>query len=154
MTSSDKNSSNIWKLNDYLPYRLSVVSNQVSNQIASLYRDRFGLSIWQWRVIAMLGASGSRTAQQIAEQAAMDKMTVSRAVSGLLSRDLLVRRPSADDRRSQILSLTDTGRKIHDEIAPLAVEQEHILLKGLSKKQRAELFQILDHLETAATSAR
>ncbi|MBL1430469.1 MAG: winged helix-turn-helix transcriptional regulator [Robiginitomaculum sp.] len=138
------------KLDNYLPYRLSIASNQVSNLIASLYQDRFGLSIWQWRVLAMLGASGSLTAQQVASNAAMDKMTVSRAVSGLLKRDLIVRKADLKDRRAQILSLSDTGRKIHDEIAPLAIEQEKVLLAGMSKEEIERLFLVLEHLEKTA----
>ncbi|MBL4617416.1 MAG: MarR family transcriptional regulator [Robiginitomaculum sp.] len=138
------------KLDNYLPYRLSIASNQVSNLIASLYQDRFGLSIWQWRVVAMLGASGSLTAQQIATNAAMDKMTVSRAVSGLLKRGLLTRKADQKDRRAQILSLSKTGRKIHDEIAPLAIEQEKILLAGMSKEDVERLFLLLEYLEETA----
>jgi len=138
------------KLDNYLPYRLSIASNQVSNLIASLYQDRFGLSIWQWRVVAMLGASGSLTAQQVATNAAMDKMTVSRAVSGLLKRDLIVRKADQKDRRAQILSLSETGRKIHDEIAPLAIEQEKILLAAMSKEEIERLFSVLEHLEKTA----
>ncbi len=130
-----------------------MVSNQVSNLIASLYRDRFGLSIWQWRVIAMLGAGGARTAQQVAMQAAMDKMTVSRAVSGLLKRGLVVRSTSPKDRREQILKLTKTGRDIHDEIAPLALEQEKVLLQGLSSSEIDQLFRLLDELENRAIAA-
>lgn len=137
-------------LDNYLPYRLSIASNQVSNLIASLYQDRFGLSIWQWRVVAMLGSSGELTAQQVATNAAMDKMTVSRAVSGLLKRDLLTRKASKDDRRAQILFLSDTGRKIHDEIAPLAIEQEKILLAGMSVDEIERLFAVLGHLEKTA----
>jgi DNA-binding MarR family transcriptional regulator len=137
-------------LDNYLPYRLSIASNQVSNLIASLYQDRFGLSIWQWRVVAMLGASGSLTAQQIATNAAMDKMTVSRAVSGLLKRGLIVRKADQQDRRAQILSLSETGRKIHDEIAPLAIEQEKVLLAGMSADEIEHLFSVLEHLEKTA----
>jgi DNA-binding MarR family transcriptional regulator len=135
------------KLQAYLPYRLSVASNQVSNLISNLYRGRYGLSIWQWRVIALLGASGKRTAQQIADQAAMDKMTVSRAVADLLKRDLVHRQPSSTDRRAQILRLSPEGQRIHDEIAPLAKEQETILLSGMSADEIEQLFFLLQRLE-------
>ncbi len=101
----------------------------------------------------MLGAGGARTAQQVAMQAAMDKMTVSRAVSGLLKRGLVVRSTSPKDRREQILKLTKTGRDIHDEIAPLALEQEKVLLQGLSSSEIDQLFRLLDELENRAIAA-
>ncbi len=150
MSDSADNQDGALNLQGYLPYRLSVVSNQISNVISNIYRDRFGLSIWQWRVIALLGAPGSLTAQQVAEQAAMDKMTVSRAVSGLLKRDLVTRISSPTDRRARILRLTKLGQQIHDEIAPLAKEQEKVLLSGMSKTEIAQLFALLERLEQKA----
>jgi DNA-binding MarR family transcriptional regulator len=120
-------------LDDYLPYRLSVASNRVSRLIAKLYQDRFGLSIWQWRVLAILGAQSGVTAGEVASRAAMDKMAVSRAVSALLVRGLVVRTPCAIDGRARLLALTDTGKGIYTEIAPLARKQEQLLLKGFSQ---------------------
>ena len=119
-------------LDDYLPYRLSVASNRVSRLIAKLYQDRFGLSIWQWRVLAILGAQTGLTAGQVAKRAAMDKMAVSRAVSALLARGLVARKTAKHDARARILSLTQTGMGIYTEIAPLAREQEQHLLAGFS----------------------
>ena len=142
------------KLQTFLPYRLSVVSNQISDLIAELYRDRFGLSIWQWRVIALIGTEGEHTAQQVAIQAAMDKMTVSRAVSGLVQRDLVRRMASTTDRRSHMLHLTTQGRKIHDEIAPLAKQQEQMLLAGMSEADIEQLFSILTRLEKKVVMAK
>jgi len=119
-------------LDDYLPYRLSVASNRVSRLIAKLYQDRFGLSIWQWRVLAILGAQTGLTAGQVAKRAAMDKMAVSRAVSALLARGLVLRKTAKHDARARILSLSETGAGIYTEIAPLAREQEQHLLAGFS----------------------
>ncbi len=119
-------------LDDYLPYRLSVASNRVSRLIARLYQDRFGLSIWQWRVLAILGAGNEVTAGEVAARAAMDKMAVSRAVSALMARGLISRTTSDKDGRARILSLTQTGASIYTEIAPLARAQEQHLLAGFS----------------------
>ena len=41
-------------LDRFLPYRLSVLTNLVSGTIADAYRRRFGLSIPEWRVLAVL----------------------------------------------------------------------------------------------------
>ncbi|PHS28265.1 MAG: MarR family transcriptional regulator [Robiginitomaculum sp.] len=139
-------------LDDYLPYRLSVASNRVSRLIARLYQDRFGLSIWQWRVLAILGAQNELTAGQVAKRAAMDKMAVSRAVSALLARGLIVRETSKHDARARILSLTETGMGIYTEIAPLAREQEQHLLGGFSADDIKFGMQFLQALETRAAA--
>ncbi len=139
-------------LEDYLPYRLSVASNRVSRLIAKLYQDRFGLTIWQWRALAILGAQGGITAGEVASRAAMDKMAVSRAVSGLLSRGLVVREASADDGRARLLKLTKTGSDIYDEIAPLAREQEQHLLDGFTAADIDAAVKFLRALEDRAAS--
>ncbi len=139
-------------LDDYLPYRLSVASNQVSRLIAKLYQDRFGLSIWQWRVLAILGAQNGLTAGEVATRSAMDKMAVSRAVSALLARGLVVRKASDTDGRARILSLTGTGAGIYDEIAPLAQEQEAHLLAGFSAEDIKTATRFLRALEGRAAS--
>ncbi len=139
-------------LDDYLPYRLSVASNQVSQFIAKLYQDRFGLSIWQWRVLAILGAHDGLTAGEVATRAAMDKMAVSRAVSSLLSRGLIERKTSSRDARARILSLTGTGIGIYEEIAPMAREQEERLLSELSEQEIETVTNFLRALEKRATA--
>jgi len=137
-------------LDDYLPYRLSVASNRVSRLIAKLYQDRFGLSIWQWRVLAILGAQTGLTAGQVAKRAAMDKMAVSRAVSALLARGLVLRKTSKQDARARILSLSETGAGIYAEIAPLAREQEQQLLAHFRLEDIAAGTKFLKALEKQA----
>lgn len=139
------------QLDHYLPYRLSVVSNQVSAVIARIYQGKFGLNLWEWRVIAIVGAHADPiTAQQAAEKAAMDKMTVSRAVSRLLDRGLITRTPSPDDRRARLLRLTRAGQAIHDEVAPLARDVEAELLTELNGTETGMLFELLERLEARA----
>ena len=45
------------KLAEFLPYRLSVLSNRISQGIADLYEDRFGISLNQWRIMAVRSAT-------------------------------------------------------------------------------------------------
>ncbi len=137
-------------LDDYMPYRLSVASNQVSRLIAKLYSGRFGLSIWQWRVLAILGPEDGLTAGAIASRAAMDKMAVSRAVSGLLKRNLVSRTLSPDDGRARVLRLTSDGAAIYREVAPLAKAQEQRLLAQFTAEEVAAAKRFLLALQRCA----
>ena len=49
-------------LEHFLPYRLSLLSNTVSEGIALAYRTAYGLSVTEWRVIAILGRYPGLTA--------------------------------------------------------------------------------------------
>jgi DNA-binding MarR family transcriptional regulator len=80
----------------------------------------------------------------------MDKVTVSRAAQGLLGRSLVERTDSPSDGRSHTLALTYTGRRLHGEIAPLALAYEAALLAGLAPAEVATLKRLLTRLEAAA----
>lgn len=137
-------------LRDYLPYRLAVTSNQVSRLVARAYQDRFGLTIWEWRVIALLGEAEPMTAQSLSDIAAMDKVSVSRAVKALVERGLVMRAERVADRRSRDLHLTEAGRQTYAEITPVALTAEADLLTGLDETQIAELARLLDLLRSRA----
>ena len=133
-------------LDHFLPYRLSVLSNRVSQGVARLYQARFGFGITEWRVIAVLGRYPELSANAVAERTAMDKVAVSRAVAHLLERGLLLREMHGDDRRRSVLTLSEAGYRIYDEIVPLALDRERRLLATLSAEERAQLEKLLDKL--------
>jgi DNA-binding MarR family transcriptional regulator len=140
------------RLDAYLPYRLSVASNAVSGLIARAYQDRFGLSIPQWRLICVLAEDGAMTQGQIVTRTFMDKVTVSRAAQGLLNRHLVERSEHQADGRSHVLALSIEGRRLHSEIAPLALAYEAALIAGLTPDEVMMLRRLLMRLQSAATA--
>lgn len=138
------------KLDDYLPYRLSVASNAVSGLIARAYEDRFGLSVPQWRLICVLAEDGAKTQRGIVERTGMDKVTVSRAARGLSNRRLIKRSDHHADGRSHMLALSREGARLHGEIAPLALAYEAALIAGLAPADVALLKRLLNRLQGAA----
>ncbi|MGB5620897.1 MAG: MarR family transcriptional regulator [Gammaproteobacteria bacterium] len=138
------------ELEDFLPYRLSVLSNTVSAAIAEAYSERFGLTIPEWRVMAVLGRFPGISAAEVAERTAMDKVAVSRAVSRLLE-SARIRRSFADaDRRRSILNLSAAGRRIHRRIAPILLQYEAELLSALDADERRQLETMLTRLDAQA----
>jgi DNA-binding MarR family transcriptional regulator len=138
------------RLDGYLPYRLSVASNAVSRLIARAYEDRFGLTIPQWRVIAVLGENGPLTQQAIGVRTVMDKVAVSRATQGLVKRRLVQRAPHDVDGRSHHLALSKAGERLYSEVSPVALEYESRLLRQFDPAAVEELKRVLRHLEHAA----
>jgi DNA-binding MarR family transcriptional regulator len=133
-------------LENFLPYRLSVLTNLVSSAIAGAYRERFGLSIPEWRVLAVLANCPDLSAAEVAQRTAMDKVAVSRAVRALLKAARLERRMAHTDRRRSVLRLTAAGRQVHAAVAPFALAYERALVKPLSRAERAALDRSLDIL--------
>ncbi len=139
------------KLDEYLPYRLSVASNEVSRLIARAYEDRFGLSVPQWRVICVLAEDGASTPQAIVARTATDKVTVSRAAQALSTRRLVQRTPNSTDGRSHHLELTETGRKLHADVTPLALRYEKEVIAGISLDEITGFKKMLQRVEAVAT---
>ncbi len=131
-------------LETFLPYRLSVTANRVSRAFAAHYEQEFGISIPEWRVIAVLGAFAPLSSNAICERTAMDKAKVSRAIASLLERGLIARGVHATDQRLIQIALSKTGRKIHEAIIPRARAIEAEVTKGLSKADIAHLHRVLD----------
>lgn len=111
-------------LDDFIPYRLSVTSNVVSDVIARAYEALFGLSIPEWRVIAVVAENDGVTQQAICAVTRMDKVTISRAAIALVDRGLIARAPNRADRRSRRLALTKAGQRLYADVAPKALEFE------------------------------
>mgnify|MGYP001550323144 FL=1 len=123
------------RLADFLPYRLSVTSNAVSQRIAQEYRNRFGLSVPEWRVMAVLGDSGPLTQRELTLHTIMDKVAVNRACKVLEERGLAVRKPNTQDGRSHLLELTADGKTMHGQIMPLALEMERRLFASFTDEE-------------------
>ena len=136
----------ILDLERLIPYRLSVLSNKISSAIAGEYHRRFGLAITEWRVMAVLGRFPGLSAREVTERTAMDKVAVSRAVARLLERNLIQRGIHGDDRRRSVLTLSEDGFRVYDEVAPMVLECERQLLSPLSDEERAQLDRLIDKL--------
>ena len=133
-------------LDGFLPYRLSVLSNAVSSKIAKIYEQEFELSVWQWRIIAVLGEREGLTSTEVAQRTLMDKPTVSRAAASLIERGILVRSIDSDDRRRAPMRLTDEGQAIYAAVIPRAIESERELLNAISEDEAETLHRLLSRL--------
>lgn len=126
-------------LENFLPYRLSVLSNTVSSAIAAAYFMNFGLSIPEWRVMAILAANPGLSAAEVTARTAMDKVAVSRAVAALQATGRLHRTTTSTDRRRTHLELTRAGLSVYAQVVPMALKYERDLVSPLNKRDRATL---------------
>ena len=133
-------------LDRFVPYRLSVLSNTVSAALSGAYARRFGLTVPEWRVIAVLARRPGLSAAEVAARTAMDKVAVSRAVAGLARSGRVRRAQATSDRRRSVLTLTARGRSVYRRIVPLALAYERRLLEALSSEERTMFGELLARL--------
>jgi DNA-binding MarR family transcriptional regulator len=136
-------------LQEFLPYRLAVLADQVSRAIAAIYSEQFDLSRDEWRILAALGLHGEQATRDIGRITTLDKMQVSRAMQRLEARALIRRRTAAEDRRNKRVQLTAAGRSLYAEIVPRVRAREKEILDSLSGADADALTRIMDRLSAS-----
>lgn len=137
-------------LDDFIPYRLSIASNVVSDIIAGAYEALFGLKIPEWRLVAVIAEESQVTQQRICTRTRMDKVTVSRAAIALVDRGLIARSAHSADRRSHLLALTDQGQALYADVSPKALELEARIFRDFDREELADFMTMLRRIEAAA----
>ena len=137
-----------FRLEEFLPYRLSVASSRVSRVFARRYADAFGLTISEWRMLTTVGRFGAMSPSAVADKTAMDKVKVSRAASALTARGLVRQSKDADDGRAKRLQLTRKGINAYRDIVALARETEASIASGVTLSEWATLNRVLAKLDT------
>ena len=130
MTKTEDEAQN-FDLDAFLPYQLAVLAGRVSRGFAETYREKFGISIPEWRVVAHLAHAGSVSVREIHERVDMDKSKVSRAATRLEDAGFVTKSVNRNDRRLIELQLTDKGRAMIAEMTPIALDYEAKVLSAL-----------------------
>ena len=138
-------------IKELLSYRLHRVANLLSRGAEMRYRREFGVSLWEWRTVALLGgAAEPQSLNDLARAAGMDKSQMSRVVSGLTLRKMVLRGTDEEDGRGIRLSLTASGKALYQKLIRAAAERNEAFLGCLTAKERACLEQAMTKLAQEA----
>ena len=139
-----------FRLEEFLPYRLSVAATSVARLFSRHYAESFGLSIPEWRMLAIIGRFGTLSPSAVGEWTEMDKVKVSRAAASLVARGLVKQTQDPNDGRGRLLRLTRKGVAVHQGMVPLACELEEQLAEGMTRTEWGSLLKALDKLASHA----
>jgi DNA-binding MarR family transcriptional regulator len=132
----------------FVPFRLNRLAAEVSSALSGEYQQRYGLDIPEWRVLATLGfRNDACSAQYIAHCTRTHKSTISRAVTSLLTRQLVERVENKDDRREYALRMTRQGKALYQKLIPRLLRKEQAILSCLSAQERKDFARILGKIE-------
>ena len=132
----------------FVPFRLNRLAAEVSAALSTEYHARYGLDIPEWRVLATLGfRDDACSAQYIAHCTRTHKSTISRAVTTLMTRQLVERVENADDRREFRLRITRKGKALYEELIPRLKRKEQAILSCLSAQERKDFARMLGKIE-------
>jgi DNA-binding MarR family transcriptional regulator len=120
-----------FELTEFTPYLLNAAAEAQSLRFSRVYKDRYGMLRTEWRVLFHLARHGAMSAREISQRAGIHKTKVSRAVAALERKRFLQRRPSAQDRRVEILELRGLGQEAFADLSRAAAAHEHALEERL-----------------------
>jgi DNA-binding MarR family transcriptional regulator len=149
---SGTGASGEFQLDDFLPHKLAVASENVSRLIIRHYLDQVGLGIPEWRLLAAVGRQGVLSPTAAGEHTSMDKVKVSRAAASLAARGLLKQSQDPNDGRGRLLRLTRKGGTVYSGLPTMAQQIEKTILAGLTATDWSNLQKVLlkliDHTRT------
>jgi DNA-binding MarR family transcriptional regulator len=132
----------------FVPFRLNRLAAEVSAALSGEYRERYGLDIPEWRVLATLGVRDEAcSAQYIAHCTRTHKSTISRAVTALLTRQLVERVENKDDRREFVLRMTRKGRILYENLIPRLLRKEREIMSCLTDAEQRDFARLLGKIE-------
>ena len=139
-----------FRLEHFLPYRLSVAAEGVSRLIAREHLSQSGIGMSEWRLLAAVGRYTVLSPTSAGERTSMDKVKVSRAAASLVARGMLRQTRDPDDGRGRLLRLTRKGATVYASIGPTAQAVESSLASPLSKTEwnslHRTLGKLIDHI--------
>ncbi len=136
----------VGKLEDFIPFKLAVVANRVSQSIGHLFETRFDLQIPEWRILMALYAYGRLPFHELVERTSMDKARVSRAQRRLVDLRMIETEIDPSDGRKLLLTITAEGARICTRILPEAAAREAWYLAALTEDEHRQFDVILDKL--------
>ena len=136
-------------LDTYVPGLLLWLSNKMSASASQVYRERFGITVADWRLLSFFKLYPWSTAAQACELMGMDKGAASRAIGFLLQEGWVESRPRG--LRQVEYRVSASGARLHDKVYELAMARQEALLGGFSAAERRQLVvmfkRMLDNLE-------
>ena len=137
-------------LTQFLTYRILRLHHALNAQAVAILTEVSGISLGQWRILAMVGSGGALTARDVARRTGFDPAFISRTVRSLEETGLLRTARSDVDRRVMTLELTARGAELHDRTLPFMQARQEALLAALAPEERDAIFRVIDKLERAA----
>lgn len=142
----NQNMSQPFHLDTFFPYLVRIYYRAVSGSVMSVYEKEYNLTGAEWRAMAVLGHEQPLSAGEVVERATIDKVKVSRAISGLTEAGFMERHVDESDRRKVSLSLTKKGMEVFETLVPMVQKREEELLDGLDEQERDTLFKLMERV--------
>jgi DNA-binding MarR family transcriptional regulator len=135
------------RLDERVGYRFSIISKRLNQALAEMHSKKLGISVNNWKIMSVIAFFQPLSATELGVRTSLDSDKVTRAVDALVQRGYVLRRPDDVDRRRVILTLSASGKRVHDRIELVATALESQLLSVLTPEEQGVLNSALDKLQ-------
>jgi DNA-binding MarR family transcriptional regulator len=140
-------------IDQFITFRMTRLSNALRNNLSKRYLEEFGLSLPEWRLLALITRFSPVRFSELTSRSSMDKGQVSRTLrvmskSGLIKMKVLKQRSRSAEALAApvVVSVTAKGRSLYEAVLPVARRRQAEMLLNLSPTERVQLYAILDKL--------
>lgn len=133
-------------LDDLLNYRLMRLFALSGAPVVRLCEGRYGIARREWRLLALLAVHGALSPSEMAERGDLDRARTSKAIGSLVDKRLAERVPQPGDARRAVVTLSESGRRLYDELFPQVAEINRQVLSVLDPALMAALDEALQRL--------
>lgn len=105
-----------------------------------------GMDVPRWRVLMIVSSQGSASVTEISEIAVTKMSTMAKIIQRMTAQDLVSTRPSPDDARTTIVTITDSGRDVIQQIRKKVSRLSDRAFDGVSKSELEALNSIINKI--------
>lgn len=127
-------------------YMFAMAQAYRQNIRTAVHAGDLGLNGMHVRCLHIIAQTPQCTANCIVKRMGRDKAQIARLVKEMLAYGWLLKQPSEQDKRSQVLHLSASGQALQQQISQLELQLEQRMLTGLSGEEVAEFKRIADKL--------
>lgn len=145
---SDKLSKHppVLTIEDVITFRLNRLVS-IGERAGQQWSERlFGLSLNEWRLLALVKARAPCRAGDVADLLAMDKSQTSRVIKSLLKKELIRNMPDPNDGRAVALRPTQKGAALYKEVFDEVMRSNERILAPLNAQEVEDLHRTLKKL--------
>ncbi len=119
-----------------LTYIVYLASRRIFRTYLETFREEgFDITSEQWTTLSLIHHGMVKNQQDIANMTGKDKTTVTRALEVLLNEGLITRKVDPDDKRANLISLSQKGKKLREKMQPVYDKKRDEILSNFSKKE-------------------
>jgi len=143
-------------IEDFVTFRLTRLSNALRTNVTKRYLEEFGLSLPEWRLLALVTRFSPLRFSELTARSNMDKGQVSRTLRVMTKRGLTkmktLKRGSAYAEALAapvVVSVTAKGKALYKSVLPTAQRRQAEILLTLTESERVALYNTLEKLFSA-----